>query len=45
MLNEGALAESGTHAELLRRDGLYAEMWARQATEIDAAAAAAEAAE
>ncbi len=45
VLNEGALAESGTHAELLRRDGLYAEMWARQATEIDAAAAAAEAAE
>ena len=39
VLNEGALAESGTHAELLRRDGLYAEMWARQATEIDAAAA------
>uniref|UniRef100_UPI0035B45B0B ABCB family ABC transporter ATP-binding protein/permease n=1 Tax=Novosphingobium arvoryzae TaxID=1256514 RepID=UPI0035B45B0B len=39
VLNEGALAESGTHAELLRRDGLYAEMWARQATEIDAATA------
>lgn len=39
VLNEGALAESGTHAELLRRDGLYAEMWARQATEVDAAAA------
>ncbi len=39
VLNEGVLAESGTHAELLRRDGLYAEMWARQATEVDAAAA------
>ena len=31
VLNAGQLAESGTHAELLRRDGLYAEMWARQA--------------
>ena len=39
VLNDGALAESGTHADLLRRDGLYAEMWARQATEVDAAAA------
>ena len=42
VLNEGTLAESGTHAELLRRDGLYAEMWARQATEIDDSAEAAE---
>ena len=42
VLNEGTLAESGTHAELLRRDGLYAEMWARQATEIDDTAEAAE---
>ena len=42
VLNDGALAESGTHAELLRRDGLYAEMWARQATEIDDTAEAAE---
>ena len=39
VLNDGALAESGTHGDLLRRDGLYAEMWARQATEVDAAAA------
>jgi ABC-type transport system involved in Fe-S cluster assembly fused permease/ATPase subunit len=31
VLNAGQLAESGTHAELLRRDTLYAEMWARQA--------------
>lgn len=31
VLNAGQLAEAGTHAELLRRDGLYAEMWARQA--------------
>ncbi|MDR2856912.1 MAG: ABC transporter ATP-binding protein/permease [Novosphingobium sp.] len=35
VLNEGRLAESGTHGELLRRDGLYAEMWTRQASEIE----------
>ncbi len=34
VLNEGRLAESGTHNELLRLDGLYAEMWARQASEV-----------
>jgi len=33
VLDQGRLAESGTHAELLRRDGLYADMWARQAAE------------
>ena len=33
VLNEGRLAESGTHGQLLRAEGLYAEMWARQATE------------
>jgi len=33
VLNEGRLAEQGSHADLLRRDGLYAEMWARQAAE------------
>ena len=33
VLDQGKLAERGTHAELLRRDGLYAEMWARQASE------------
>ncbi len=33
MLESGRVAESGTHAELLRRQGLYAEMWARQAQE------------
>lgn len=33
VLNEGRLEERGTHSQLLRRDGLYAEMWARQQTE------------
>ena len=33
VLNEGRLEERGTHAALLRRDGLYAEMWARQQAE------------
>ncbi|MBF7013232.1 ABC transporter ATP-binding protein/permease [Novosphingobium resinovorum] len=42
VLNEGKLAESGTHSELLRRDGLYAEMWTRQAAEAEAMIEAAE---
>ncbi|MBX7541250.1 ABCB family ABC transporter ATP-binding protein/permease [Qipengyuania sphaerica] len=33
VLDHGKLAEIGTHAELLRHDGLYAEMWARQQAE------------
>jgi ATP-binding cassette, subfamily B, heavy metal transporter len=33
VLDQGRLAEQGSHAELLRRDGLYAEMWMRQAAE------------
>ncbi len=33
VLNEGKLAESGSHTALLRRDGLYAEMWNRQLAE------------
>ncbi len=33
VLDQGRLAESGTHADLLRQSGLYAEMWARQANE------------
>jgi ATP-binding cassette subfamily B protein len=33
VLNEGRLAESGTHAQLLKRDGLYADMWLRQLAE------------
>ncbi len=33
VLNEGRVAERGTHARLLRKNGLYAEMWARQQAE------------
>ena len=33
VLDHGRLAESGSHAALLRRGGLYAEMWERQASE------------
>ncbi len=42
VLDQGQLAESGSHAELLRRDGLYAEMWARQAEAIEELGEAAE---
>ena len=42
VLNDGRLAEGGTHAELLKFDGLYAEMWARQAAEAEAMSEAAE---
>ena len=42
VLNEGTLAEQGTHATLLRKDGLYAEMWARQAEAIEEIGEAAE---
>ena len=33
VLDAGHLVESGSHADLLRHDGLYAEMWARQLAE------------
>jgi len=42
VLNDGRLAESGSHIELLRHDGLYAEMWARQAAEAEEMSEAAE---
>lgn len=42
VLDQGKLAERGTHAELLRRDGLYAEMWARQQAERETLGEAAE---
>ncbi len=42
VLNDGRLAEIGNHAELLRRDGLYAEMWARQAEAVEEVGLAAE---
>ena len=40
VLDSGKLAEAGTHTELLRRDGLYADMWARQQAEGEALEAA-----
>jgi ABC-type transport system involved in Fe-S cluster assembly fused permease/ATPase subunit len=37
VLDQGRLAESGTHTALLRRDGLYADMWNRQLAEREQA--------
>ncbi|HET7316155.1 MAG TPA: ABC transporter ATP-binding protein/permease [Sphingomicrobium sp.] len=43
VLDEGLVAESGSHEELLNRGGLYADMWYRQAAErLEEAAEAAE---
>ena len=42
VLDGGELAEQGTHTALLKRGGLYAEMWARQAEAIEELGAAAE---
>ena len=33
VLDQGRVAERGTHAQLLRKGGLYADMWARQQSE------------
>jgi ATP-binding cassette, subfamily B, heavy metal transporter len=36
VLDMGRIAERGTHAQLLRNNGLYADMWARQQSEREA---------
>ena len=42
VMDAGQIAESGNHAALLKKQGLYAEMWARQQTETEEDVAAAE---
>jgi ATP-binding cassette subfamily B protein len=44
VLQEGSIAERGSHAQLIALDGLYAEMWRRQSEAVEAAEAAAMAA-
>ena len=45
VMDKGRIAERGRHDDLLAKDGLYAEMWARQQAEADAAPDEARAAE
>ncbi|WBV43923.1 ABC transporter ATP-binding protein/permease [Pseudoroseomonas cervicalis] len=45
VLQDGQIAERGGHAELMARDGLYAQMWRRQSEAVAAAEAAAAAQE
>ena len=33
VLDQGRVAERGTHAQLLRKNGLYTDMWTRQQSE------------
>ncbi len=40
VLDEGHIAERGTHAALIAKDGLYASLWKRQAEEPDVVVAA-----
>ena len=42
VLSDGVLVEQGAHTALLRKGGLYAEMWARQAEAMEELGAAAE---
>jgi ATP-binding cassette, subfamily B, heavy metal transporter len=42
VLDAGRVAEQGTHGQLLKRAGLYAEMWSRQLAEHDEESVAAE---
>jgi ATP-binding cassette subfamily B protein len=44
VLQDGRIAERGSHAALITADGVYAEMWRRQSEAVAAAEAAAEAA-
>jgi ATP-binding cassette subfamily B protein len=39
VLDEGRIVERGTHAQLLRKGGLYADMWTRQQSEAEEEAA------
>jgi ATP-binding cassette subfamily B multidrug efflux pump len=40
IMDKGAIVEQGSHAELLKRGGVYAELWQRQSGGFLAAEAA-----